>query len=132
MNAIFEHIFPPAKEKWNTLYVQFSSLSSVRFFYRQSKYLKNNQRIIPYIPKQLYPKFKELQSIAFTLRHSATKYKTKVKIADTGLVLLKRKPSEYTWTTVIPQQPEPNSPEPVQINLRPMSTLFTSVQTRIN
>ena len=135
-----ENIFPPAKDKWNTLYVHFSSSSTVRLFYRQAKFLRKYQRIIPYIPKQLYTKFNELQAIAFTLRHSDTRYKTKVQIADTGLILLKRKPNEYTWTTVLadeqhgglPQQSEPEAPEPEQINLRPMSTLFSSIRNNIN
>jgi hypothetical protein len=65
-----EKIFPPSKENWNTLYVQFASVSSVQTFYKNSRYLQTNQRLVPYIPKELYPRFKKLQSIAYTLRHS--------------------------------------------------------------
>ena len=119
-----EKIFPPAKEHWNTLYVQFTSVQSVQTFYRFSKHLRKNQRLVPYITRELYPRFRELQSMAYTLRHSDMKYKTRVKILNNNLVLSKRSPSESTWTTVLTSpatnlQIKPTNP--VQLNLRPNS-----------
>ena len=124
-----EKIFPPAKENWNTLYVQFASVSSVQTFYKNSRYLQSNQRLIPYIPKELYPRFKELQSIAYNLRHSDMKYKTKVDIGASGLMLYKRKPTCGSWTAVLTSLPTSSSSkptDPVHLNLRPQSAFYSS------
>ena len=137
-NLEIEEIFPPAKNSWDTLYVQFACESSVQTLYKYARNLQKNQRLVPYIPKELYPRFRELQSIAYTLRHSDLKYKTNIKIVDSNLILFKRKPSEYSWTAVmIPQvQHQPSSPPSeanlVQLNLRPQSAFsFNRIATRV-
>ena len=125
-----ERIFPPEKEDWNTLYVQFASVSSVQTFYKNSRYLQSNQRLVPYIPKELYPRFKELQSIAYSLRHSDMKYKTKVDIGSSGLLLYKRKPASGSWTAVLTSLPTSSSTkttDPVHLNLRPQSSFYSSI-----
>ena len=95
-----EKIFPPAKENWNTLYVEFTSETSVSILYNYSRNLRKNQRLVPYIPKQFYSRYRTLESAAYNLRHSDVKYKTRVRMGSTDLVLWKKKPSESFWTPV--------------------------------
>ena len=97
-----EEIFPPAKEHWNKLYIQFASESSVHTLYNYTRHLRSNQRLVPYIPKQFYPRYKAMETLAYTLRHSEMKYKTRVKMGISDLVLYKRKPNESYWVAVPP------------------------------
>ena len=73
-------IFPTARDNWNTLYLEFASESSVQIIYKNSRHLKRHQRLVSYIPKQLYTRFQGLEETAYNLRHSSIKYKTRVKI----------------------------------------------------
>ena len=85
--------------------------------------MRNNSRLVPYIPKQFYYRCKELESMAYTLRHSETKYKTRIRMGISDLELHKKRPFENFWTTVQPQYYS----EAVQLNLRPNSgTNFNS------
>ena len=95
-----EKIFPPAKEDWDMLYVKFASESSVHTIYKYSRHLKHKQRLVPYIPKHFFPRYKGLESLAYNLRHSESKFKTRVKMGISDLVLYKRKPNEYSWTAI--------------------------------
>ena len=138
-----EKVFAPAREAWNTLYIKFASESSVHKLYSYTRNMKTNLRLVPYIPKQFYHRYKDLESMAYNLRHSESKYKTRVKMGTSDLVLYKRKPSENYWT-VVPSSPDihpailskySTSPDQqikstsnVQLNLRPNSG-FTSKQS---
>ena len=122
-SLVIEKIFPPAKENWDILYVQFASVTSVETFYKFSRHLRKCQRLVPYITKELYPRFRQLQNIAYTLRHSSMKYKTRVRVQNNNIFLFKRKPSESTWTSVqisrAAADPQTKFPDSVQLNLRP-------------
>lgn len=135
-NMKIEQIFPSARNNWDTLYVQFAVESSVQTLYKYARNLQKNQRLVPYIPKELYPKFRELQSIAYTLRHSDLKYRTHVKIVHSNLVLMKRKSNENSWTEVMTDQvhlPRANSTNSVQLNLRPQTAFsFSNTSTRVS
>ena len=98
-----ERVFPSAREHWNTLYIQFAAESSVPKLYSYTRNMRNNSRLVPYIPKQFYSRCKELESKAYILRHSETKYKTRIRMGISDLELHKRRPFENFWTTVQPQ-----------------------------
>ena len=126
-----EKIFPPAKNNWDTLYVQFASMSSLKTFYNHSRHLRRGQRLVPYISKEFYPRFRELQSIAYNLRHSDIKYKTRVNFENNKLVLFKKNPSQGTWTVVrtspaVAADLQTQIRDPVQLNLRPQSAFSFS------
>ena len=119
-----EKVFATARDDWNTLYVKFASESSVHKLYSYTRNMKSTLRLVPYIPKQFYPKYKELESLAYNLRHSGVKYKTRVKMGTSDLILYKRKPSEHYWTIVLPSAPailSNDSTSPDHLNLRPNS-----------
>ena len=103
-----EKIFPPARENWNTLYIRFASESSVHTLYNYTRHLRSNQRLVPYIQKQFYPRYKAMENLAYTLRHSEMKYKTRVKMGISDLVLYKRMPNESSWIAV---KPPPDIPQ---------------------
>ena len=123
-----EKVFAPAaNENWNTLYIKFTSQSSVSKLYSFARNLKNQMRLIPYIPKQFFNKYKELEGQAYQLRHSETKYKTRVRMGVSDLVLYKRKPQESSWkihpssSPTCSVQVEPT--DSLKLNLRPNSGL---------
>ena len=140
-----EKIFPPAKESWNTLYIQFAAESSVKTLYRYTRDMQNSQRLVPYIPKVLYPTYKELKELAFTLRHSDIRYKTRMLIGETDLILYKRKPEDKKWVPVTLEKSCRNplisststmpasisiSPDPAHLNLRPQSAFTAGKQAQ--
>ena len=155
-SAVFEtlkikHIFPPAREPWNILYIEFASESSVHTLYSFTRNMQSCQRLVPYIPKLLYPEYKELQSLAYSLRHSDMKYKTRVRMGKSAFVLFKRKPQEKSWVSVpvMPQKGNQehsatqghqdnlndpsilsrSSPDSALLNLRPQSAFAASINS---
>ena len=62
-------IFPPAKEEWNTLYVEFGSESEVDRLFRHTRVIcKADHRLVRWIPKEFYERFRALESMAYSLR----------------------------------------------------------------
>ena len=82
-------------------------------------------RLVPYIPSEFYMRSRELESLAFNLRHGDIKYKTRVKMGISDLVLYKKKPFESHWIPVNTSQNTSRhlneNLETVQLNLRPNS-----------
>ena len=109
-----DDIFPPAKENWDTLYVKFASERSVHTLYRYSKYLQKNQRLVPYIPNQFYPRYRELENLTYNIRHGDYKYKTRVMMGTTDLILYKRKFNERYWSAVQPPHASLTIDQPAQ------------------
>ena len=93
-----EKIFPPAKDTWDKLYVEFSNQASVNIIYSYARCLRKDQRLVTYIPKQFYDRYRALESKAYDLRHSDVKYKTRVKMGSSDLILYKKIPGERTWS----------------------------------
>ena len=112
--------------------------------YSYTRCMKSSQRLVPYIPQKFYPRYRELQSMAYSLRHSHMRYKTRVMMGETNLVLYKKLSQERSWVPVLTQSQEHSiSPtsrkptpvhnlshpvtqsqaltDPVQLNLRPHS-----------
>ena len=107
---------------------KFASESSVHKLYSYTRNMKTNLRLVPYIPKQFYHRYKDLESLAYNLRHSGIKYKTRVKMGTSDLILYKRKPSEIYWTVALPSAPailSNDSTSPNHLNLRPNSGVIS-------
>jgi hypothetical protein len=79
-----------------------------------------------------YHRYKDLESLAYNLRHSESKYKTRVKMGTSDLVLYKRKPSENYWTVVF-IQPFSQSTAQVQLSRLNLQVMFSSIfgQTQV-
>ena len=92
-------IFPPAKDNWETLYVQFESEIAVNTIFSYAKNLKKNQRLVRYIPKEFYERYRAMEGDAYLLRHSDKKYKTKVQMGFYDLILYKKEAGGI-WSTV--------------------------------
>ena len=120
-----EKVFPPARADWSILYVRFVSESSVHKLYSHTRNMKATLRLVPYIPKQFYTKYRELESQAYQLRHCEVKYKTRIKMGTSDLILYKRESSSNSWSIVTHTQNSTSHnqseiSEP-QLNLRPNS-----------
>ena len=83
-------IFPPAREEWNTLYVEFGSESEVDNLFKYTRVMcKADHRLVRWIPKEMYDRFRALESISYTMRENmkakGIKLKTRVKIGRNDL-----------------------------------------------
>ena len=58
-------IFPPAKEDWNVLYVEFGSEYQVDKLFRYTKGMKKDHRIVRWYPKQMYDRYRAVESVAY-------------------------------------------------------------------
>ena len=92
-------VFPPAKENWDTLYLAFESETAVNTIFNYAKNLKKDQRLVRYIPKEFYDRYRAMEGDAYLLRHSVKKYKTKVQMGISDLVLYKKE-SGGRWSAV--------------------------------
>ena len=118
-------MFAPEIDNWNTLYIKFESESSVHKLFSYTRNMKNTMRLVPYIPDEFYMRSRELESLAYTLRHSEIKYKTRIKMGISDLVLYKRKPFEKYWVPVNTSHDATRllneNSGTIQLNLRPNS-----------
>ena len=100
-------IFPPAKEDWNTLYVEFGSESEVDKLFRYTRVMcKPDHRLVRWIPKELYERFRALESKAYNLRENmksqGTKVKTRVKVGRRDLEFSVKFPNSGWKTELLP------------------------------
>ena len=92
-------IFPPAKENWNVLYVEFSSDKEVDIVFNHTRAItKNDHKVIRYTPKQMFDRFKAVQNLAYNIRKEEG-LKTRVKIGLTDFLLSTRSPNSPVWHT---------------------------------
>ena len=90
-------IFPPAKENWNVLYVEFESEKDVDFIFNHtSAMMKPDHRLMRWIPRQMFERFKAIQSIAYQIRKEEG-LKTRVKIGQMDFQLSVRAPTSPRW-----------------------------------
>ena len=62
-------IFSPAKEDWNVLYVQFGSDYHVDMvFFHTRNMVKQDHRVVMWYPRQIYEKYKAVESVAYVMR----------------------------------------------------------------
>ena len=90
-------IFPPAKPDWNVLYVEFGSDYEVdSIFSLTTNMVKRDHRVIRWIPKQMYERFRAVESLAYSFRQEDG-LKTRVKIGRSDLMLSTRHPQSSIW-----------------------------------
>ena len=91
-------IFPPAKDDWDTLYIEFENEIEVDKMFRYTRVMcKPDHRLVRYIPKELYERFRSLDFITYTRREDmkakGLKLKTRVKIGRKDLDLSVKLPN---------------------------------------
>ena len=89
-------IFPPAKEDWNVLYVEFGSEYQVDKLFSYTKRMVGDNRIVRWYPKQMYDRYRAVESIAYHIRKSV-KHKTRVSIGKDDIELCTREPTSNFW-----------------------------------
>ena len=88
----FLRVFPPAKQNWNVLYVEFGSDEQVETIFSHTKnILKKDHRVLRWVPKQMYDRYRALESFAYELRQKKG-LKTRVKIGKDDFILSTRNP----------------------------------------
>ena len=93
----FFRIFPPAKDDWRVLYVEFGSDKEVDLVFSHTRAIhKNDHRVIRWIPKQMFERFKAIQALAYKIRKEEG-LKTRVKIGTSDFLLSTRTPTSPVW-----------------------------------
>ena len=88
----------------------FESETAVITIFQYAKNLKKDQRLVRYIPKEFYDRYRAMEGDAYLLRHGVIKYRTKVQMGISDLVLYKKEPGGR-WSSV------PDSEEWPLVNL---------------
>ena len=120
-------IFPPAKENWNVLYVEFGSDKEVDIVFNHTRAItKTDHRVIRWTPKQMFDRYRAVQTMAYNIRKTEG-LKTRVKIGVSDFLLCTRSPTSPVWhTRSLPNDlpaidlsqslPTPTSPPPGRPN----------------
>ena len=92
-------IFPSARENWKILYVELGSDHEVDTIFRHTRNMVNkDHRVIPWVPRQMYNRFRAVESLGYTMRKDEG-LKTRIKIGRTDFILRTRNPGSAIWTT---------------------------------
>ena len=92
-------IFPPGKQDWNVLYVEFSCPTEVDTIFMHTKNMnKPDHRATQWIPKQMYERFRGVESWAYNIRKEQG-LKTRVRIGKSDFVLKTRSKNSQVWST---------------------------------
>ena len=90
-------IFPPAKEEWNVLYVEFRNQQQANLVYTYTKYMRRNiqgdgkPEVQIYVPKELYARFRAISLLAFKMREdSGRTINTRITMGKDDFVLQQR------------------------------------------
>ena len=115
------NIFHPAKDDWKTLYVELGSEAEVDSLYTYTKNIKKqDHRVFPYIPKQMYRRYRGTESFLYSVRQK-DKVKTKVKIGREDFILSYKIPGSTFWQSCsLPDNLPPidfNTVHPSEYNL---------------
>ena len=128
-------IFPPAKDQWDILYVEFESKEMVNFLMSFTKYMRRDEKekkpsILKYIPKELFARFSAVESAAFQIRKQSNfKAATNVSFGDTDFVLKTRSKDihpEGTKTPWTQLEPVPLPEDLPKFELNPASRTLRS------
>ena len=93
----FVRIFPPAKEDWNVLYVEFESEREVDLIFNHtSSMTRPDHRVIRWIPRQMFVRFKAIQALPYKIRKEEG-LKTRVKIDHVDFQLSVRAQTSSRW-----------------------------------
>ena len=90
-------IFPPAKENWNVLYVEFGNEHQVdQLFTYTKRMVKQDHRVVRWFPRQMYDRYRAVEAIGYEIRKSV-KHKTRVNIGFDDIELHTRMPNSNVW-----------------------------------
>ena len=101
-------IFPPAKDEWNILYVEFESIEMVNFLMSFAQYMRRDLKgdrpsIEKYIPKELFARYSAIEKLAFGIRQQSNfKAATNVNFGETDFVLKTRSKDIHPGGTRVP------------------------------
>ena len=94
-------IFPPAKDDWNVLYVEFRTRKQASLVYTYTQYMRKNVQgdgkpeVQLYVPKELYSRFRALNLAAFKIREASMKtISTRVTLGERDFILQQRHKSD--------------------------------------
>ena len=89
-------IYPPAKEEWNVLYVEYENDDMVNFIRSFAQYMRKGEKesrpsIEKYIPKELFKRYSAIEKMAFEIRKNSNfKTATNISFGENDLVLRTR------------------------------------------
>ena len=90
-------IFPPAKENWNVLYVEFGSELQVEKLMTYTRgMVKQDHRVLRWFPKEMYERYRAVESIAYDIRKTSNQ-KTRVKLGRNDIELHVRELGSRYW-----------------------------------
>ena len=90
-------IFPPAKENWNVLYVEFGSELQVEKLMTYTRgMVKQDHRVLRWFPKEMYERYRAVESIAYDIRKTLNQ-KTRVKLGRNDIELHVRELGSRYW-----------------------------------
>ena len=118
-------IFPPAKENWNTLYVEFGSEYDVDKMFGFTKVMTKEHRVVRWYPKEMYDRFEALDKITYNMREDmkakGVKLKTRVRVIRNDLELSTKMP-DSNWRV----QPLPNGLPRIDLDIGTKHTMTSS------
>ena len=90
-------VFHPAKDDWNTLYVELGHELEVDLLYTYTKNItKKDHRVFPYIPKEMYRRYRGAESFLYSVRQK-DRVRTKVKLGVDDLLLATKVQGSNYW-----------------------------------
>ena len=90
-------VFHPAKDDWKTLYVELGHELEVDLLYTYTKnIIKQDHRVFPYIPKEMYRRYRGAESFMYSIRQK-DKLRTKVKLGVDDFLLSTKVPGSNFW-----------------------------------
>ena len=113
-------IFPPAKEHWNVLYVEFGSELQVEKLMTFTRGMVVH-RVLRWFPKEMYARYRAVESIAYDIRKTLNK-KTRVKLGRNDIELSVRELGSKYWR----RQPLPDNLPEIDIEPTSRSSLIAS------
>ena len=101
-----ERIFAPAREDPQCLYVTFKQMTSVTKIFEKTRCMRKESRILFYVPKQFYSRFRGLSEHEYNIRKEE-KCQTRIKMGLRDLMLFKRARGERWEHVPLPKQLPP-------------------------
>ena len=90
-------VFHPAKDDWNTLYLELGHELEVDLLYTHTKnIIKKDHRVFPYIPKEIYRRYRGAETFLYSIRQK-DRVRTKVKLGVDDLLLATKVPGSNYW-----------------------------------
>ena len=90
-------VFPPAKDNWNVLYVEFASDYQVDMVMSHTRFMvKQDHRVVRWYPRQMFERYRAIESIAYEIRKTQ-KLKTRVKVGRDDIELSVRESGSSAW-----------------------------------